>query len=109
MRYFRHFKRGIEEFWRPATIGDPSQAGRAWKTVELRRKGFEDLHKLWFVCLKEKNLLATEKHHCRANREEFRNPERLREVKKTMARIKLVVSERRKNRESLPETFSPVK
>ncbi|KAK7203097.1 hypothetical protein BZA70DRAFT_232821, partial [Myxozyma melibiosi] len=34
--------------------------GRPWGVPELRRKRYEDLHTLWYVCLKELNLIKTE-------------------------------------------------
>jgi large subunit ribosomal protein L47 len=46
------------------------------------------------VLLKERNLLATERAGARAAREKFLNPQRLWKVRKSMARLKLVLTER---------------
>lgn len=39
--------------------------GRPWTAEELRRKSFEDLHVLWYKCLLEKNIIATEAQDAR--------------------------------------------
>ncbi len=82
---------GLEEFFTNQT---PGKTGRSWSSRELRLKSFEDLQKLWFVLLKEKNMLATYKNLCRQNNIVMENPERMSKVKDSMASIKQVVGER---------------
>jgi large subunit ribosomal protein L47 len=36
-----------------------TQAGRPWSVQELREKSWGDLHCLWWVCVKERNRIAT--------------------------------------------------
>jgi ribosomal protein L29 len=67
----------------------------AWKAEQLRLKSYEDLRKLWFVLLKEKNMLYTYKELCRQQQEEMENPERIWKVKKSMARLLTVLNERK--------------
>ena len=90
---------GLNAFLDPARFMPEDKAkdeasGREWQARELRLKSFDDLHALWYVLLKEKNMLLTEKHAARANRVKMRSPHRIGQVRRTMARIKLVLSER---------------
>ncbi|KAL8435315.1 hypothetical protein Efla_002570 [Eimeria flavescens] len=84
-------KRGIEELWKggyldpslPATAKETlAVAGDAWPAKLLRQKSFQDLHALWFVLLKEKNLLLGERGS------------RVKRVKLSMKRLLTVLSRR---------------
>ncbi|XP_055542450.1 39S ribosomal protein L47, mitochondrial [Wyeomyia smithii] len=68
--------------------------GRAWTKDELRIKANSDLHKLWFILLKERNMLLTMEHECNDKMELFPSPERLDKVKESMENIEHVVRER---------------
>ena len=91
---------GIEEFFGPTYAmsedGKPTRApaGRAWRVSELRGKSYEDLHKLWWVCLKEKNMLLTDRLYYGQVGVEMPDAARYSKVRRTMAGIKHVLGER---------------
>ncbi|KAI1310270.1 54S ribosomal protein L4 mitochondrial [Mortierella claussenii] len=92
--------RGVEEFFEGGKTlpTEKSWTGRAWRASELRVKSFDDLHKLWYVLLKERNVLAAQKEEARRfriSKEYFSNKGRQVKCKKSMARIKFVLNERR--------------
>lgn len=70
------------------------KVGRSWKLDELRIKSNTDLHKLWYVLLKERNMLYTMEHECNEKVRVFPNPERIDKVKESMDNIETVVRER---------------
>jgi len=61
---------------------DPGRTtvGREWEARELRLKSFDDLHGLWYVLLREKNMLQTEKFLAKANRTKMRAMHRIGKV-----------------------------
>ncbi|KAI0020564.1 MRP-L47-domain-containing protein [Xylariomycetidae sp. FL0641] len=71
--------------------------GRAWTVEELRQKSWEDLHSLWWVCLKEKNRLYTLRREFQRSQLDIGDDEmesRIKEVRKTMKAIKHTLTER---------------
>ena len=69
-------------------------AGRAWEASELRLKSFDDLHALWFVCLKERNMLLSERLYYRQVGQAAPDGLRMGKVRTTMRLIKTVLGER---------------
>ena len=66
--------------------------------ADLRRKNFDDLHKLWFVLYKERNLLLSARNKARTSMRAVSGLDENRyiKVKRSMAGIKHVLSERKK-------------
>lgn len=64
---------------------------------ELRKKSWEDLHRLWYKCVKEKNRIGTAtwgRKRSKIGFGDFESDERKKEVVKTMNGIKHVLTER---------------
>mmetsp|Transcript_48596 Transcript_48596/g.128168 ORF Transcript_48596/g.128168 Transcript_48596/m.128168 type:complete len:238 (+) Transcript_48596:60-773(+) len=103
-------RRGVEEFWkggnRDPAISSGAKLGNAisgdpWPAVLLRMKSFQDLHKLWYVCLKEKNFLLAEQHEAKQQRIRWKHHGRLKKVKLSMKRILTVLSRREIHQQAL--------
>uniref|UniRef100_A0A3Q2DVL3 Large ribosomal subunit protein uL29m n=1 Tax=Cyprinodon variegatus TaxID=28743 RepID=A0A3Q2DVL3_CYPVA len=89
-------RRGLEEFFdNPENWGESTvKSGAPWTAKQLRTKSNEDLHKLWYVLLKERNMLLTLEQEAKRQRVQMPSPERLRKVERSMIRLDTVVNER---------------
>lgn len=89
---------GLMEFFDDKTNWGKQEVrcGRSWRLDELRIKSNTDLHKLWYVLLKEKNMLLTMEHECDRQFELFPSPERIDKIQDSMNNIETVVRERNK-------------
>ncbi|CAL1593588.1 unnamed protein product [Knipowitschia caucasica] len=89
-------RRGLDEFFDfPENRGEATvKSGAPWTAKQLRTKSNEDLHKLWYVLLKEKNMLLTLEQEARRQRLPMPSPERIRKVERSMIRLETIVSER---------------
>ncbi|XP_067851410.1 39S ribosomal protein L47, mitochondrial [Heptranchias perlo] len=88
--------KGLEEFFDdPKNWGEQTvKSGAPWTAKHLRIKSNEDLHKLWYVLLKEKNMLLTIEQEGKRQRLQMPSPERLKKVERSMVRIDSIVQER---------------
>jgi len=82
---------GLDEFFVNQQVG---RTGRMWRCSDLRLKSFSDLQKLWFVLIKERNMLETYRYQSKAQQIPMINGERIRKVRKSLAHIKQVLGER---------------
>merc|ERR1711944_205035 len=79
-----------EDYWGASKI----RVGRSWLKEELRLKSNEDLHKLWYILLKERNMLLTMEHAYNEAVEQMPNEERIDKVQESMENLEEVVRER---------------
>ncbi|KAL5013186.1 hypothetical protein ScPMuIL_007456 [Solemya velum] len=89
-------QRGLMEFFEEKNMWgeDKIKCGRPWRIDELRLKSSEDLHKLWYVLLKERNMLMTMEHEYVRECELFPSPERMEKVEHSMENLLEVIKER---------------
>ncbi|XP_055978082.1 large ribosomal subunit protein uL29m [Sorex fumeus] len=89
-------RKGLEEFFDdPKNWGEEKvKSGAAWTCAQLRNKSNEDLHKLWYVLLKERNMLLTLEQEAKRQRVPMPSPERLDKVIESMEALDKVVKER---------------
>ena len=72
--------------------------GRAWRADELRLKSHDDLHKLWYVMLKEKNKLKSDFLMTKQLGQVYFGKNDIKKIRLSMARLLTVVNERKRLR-----------
>lgn len=80
-----------------ATPEEDLAHGRAWTVQELRQKSWDDLHSLWWICVKERNRIATEKRErqrIQAGYGDFEADDRDQTIRITQRAIRHVLTER---------------
>eukprot|EP00190_Bangiopsis_sp_CCMP1999_P001880 CAMPEP_0198736584 /NCGR_PEP_ID=MMETSP1475-20131203/66715_1 /TAXON_ID= ORGANISM="Unidentified sp., Strain CCMP1999" /NCGR_SAMPLE_ID=MMETSP1475 /ASSEMBLY_ACC=CAM_ASM_001111 /LENGTH=240 /DNA_ID=CAMNT_0044500413 /DNA_START=111 /DNA_END=835 /DNA_ORIENTATION=- len=88
-------KAGLLEFFDREGGAGAGKTGRSWSSSELRLKSVDDLRRLWFVLLREKTVLQTEREWCRANGMYWEHgSSNYSKVRQSMARLKGVMGER---------------
>lgn len=88
--------RSLSEFFEDEKLRGEKiiRVGREWRKDELRLKSNSDLHKLWFVLLKERNMLLTMEEAFKDKMAPMPNPERMDKVELSMEHLEEVVRER---------------
>ncbi|KAL2126135.1 hypothetical protein VTI74DRAFT_1632 [Chaetomium olivicolor] len=93
---------GLWEFFASRTTvantpEEDAKHGRSWTVEELRHKSWDDLHRLWWVCVKERNRIATanwERNKSQLGFGEAEAQQRDFTVRATMRAIKHALTER---------------
>ena len=76
---------------------DGLEYGRGWSKDELRLKSSEDLHKLWYILLKESNMLLTLEYEAYQTNKMIKRGNRKAYIILAMRDIKIIIAEREKS------------
>ena len=90
---------GLKEFF-PSDMPvfrDGQEYGRGWRIDELRLKSGVDLHKLWYVLLKEQNMLLTIEHEAFQTNTMIKRGNRKAYIDLAMRDIQTIIAQRNKS------------
>jgi len=82
-----------KKFWGEELVSS-CYGGNSWTCNVLRNKSNDELHKLWYVLLKERNLLSTLDRECEENEKMTPNDDRIDKVEESLENILKIVEER---------------